>query len=173
MSEQIAQPQDAPPLPPPKGTSENPAQSQDSSETAQKPRRIQSVERWIVGGIIITYEEALAWANRLRATRGEHSLEATRRDYYQVLVEVQERVLELHGHGAMYWAEDPQKCAHMLIMTKYEPARVPVVNGVPTLASEQRRSGPVERMAVKTLKDREQVEYVGYKAFPSETPPYC
>ncbi|EPQ53426.1 hypothetical protein GLOTRDRAFT_130764 [Gloeophyllum trabeum ATCC 11539] len=146
-----------------------------TSEPAQKPRHVRTVERWIVGGIIITYEEAVAWANRLRATRGDFPLEATRIDYYQVLVEIQERVLKLRGRGAMYWGyriKDTVMRTHMMIMTRYESARVPVVNGVPTLTPAQKRLGPVERMAQRTLKEQEQVQYVGYNAYPSNTPPY-
>ncbi|EPQ53432.1 hypothetical protein GLOTRDRAFT_130770 [Gloeophyllum trabeum ATCC 11539] len=147
-----------------------------SMEPAQKPRRVRTVDRWIVGGLLIKFEEGLAWANRLRAARGDEPLEDTQRDHCSILIDIDTRVRELRGYGAMYWGRstgDPVKCSHFLIITRYDPGRVPLVNGKATLTRAQTKSGPIERMAAKTLKEDEQVEFIGFYAFPSTMPPDC
>ncbi|EPQ53431.1 hypothetical protein GLOTRDRAFT_139680 [Gloeophyllum trabeum ATCC 11539] len=161
MSEAVAPTQDTTPA----GTS-----------PAQKPQRARTVGRWVVGGLLITFEEGLSWANRLRAARGDEPLEDTHRDHCSILMDIDTRVRELRGYGAMYWGRstgDPMKCSHMLVITRYDPGRVPLVDGKATLTPAQTKSGPIERMAAKKLKEDEQVEFIGFYAFPSTMPPDC
>ncbi|EPQ53435.1 hypothetical protein GLOTRDRAFT_130773 [Gloeophyllum trabeum ATCC 11539] len=175
MSEDSAQrPEDVALPPSPKLPSEVLALSQHITEPEQKPGSIRTVGRWIVGGLLITFEEGLAWANRLRTARGDEPLEDTRRDHCSILMEVYQRVEDLRGYGAMYWGRstgDPMKRSHMLLITRYDPGRVPLVNGKATLTPAQTKSGPIERMAAKTLKEDEQVEFIRFHAFPSTMPP--
>ncbi|EPQ53436.1 hypothetical protein GLOTRDRAFT_139681 [Gloeophyllum trabeum ATCC 11539] len=122
------------------------------------PQPVKTVARWIVAGLVITFEEGLAWANRLRAARGDEPLQDIRGDHWSVLMELDQRVQELHGYGAMYWGRgtgDPLKRSQMIIMTRYDAGQVPLVNGKATLTPEQAKSGPIESMAAETLKEQE------------------
>ncbi|EPQ53434.1 hypothetical protein GLOTRDRAFT_130772 [Gloeophyllum trabeum ATCC 11539] len=153
------------------------AQPENAIPASTNPQRVRTVERWVVGGLIITCEETLAWVNRLRAARGDAPLEATRDDYCSLLLEIDERVKELHGYGCMSWGHPTDGgdviCSHVMVITRYDRARVPFVNGKATLTRAQTKSGPIERMAAKKLKEDERVESIGFQAFPSDMPPDC
>jgi len=108
----------------------------------------------IKAGFVISYDEGLQWANRIRASRGESPLELGQRDYCTVVITLDDRVMDLGGVECNWFgSEDDGFYEQFMVVTRCEEGLVPVVNGKRRLTPEQERQGSDEEVAKKMLKD--------------------
>ncbi|THV04587.1 hypothetical protein K435DRAFT_835319 [Dendrothele bispora CBS 962.96] len=130
--------------------------------------------RSILGGFIITLDQAVSWANRLRAETGLDPVQAgIQNDEGELLFTMDDRVVELGGIECDFYGyrvrhpETGQECYDQyFLVTQRDVVDLPRINGALRIYSSQKVvPGPLEGEAIRLLK-KEGVEHSEFLTVP-------